>query len=386
LRWPSPFILCDENFSSELKVALTSGDIGWYNKTEILYNLASQISKFTDNPNASQRKDVARALIDKFPKLKSSFGDGTHEWCIRIYDRMREFRRQKRKSVPHDNFTNTKLKKNTPKVAKKSRGEINWAPLPPDGEDAISIAANEEWLRNESKKNISIQNKQAIVEKMELCFANRRKVLNDSVIRIEDIKNLYPFLFSVDGLVKEFSLLMAFDIDNCVLSELNNLAPKLLKLADQKSKKMPPEMLTFLNEFKQINVNDFHINNSLIIGILLLPFFLAENGDLLYKMYPAETSVEDVGCGPTTPHVVVIGSPFSSSLVFIVAEGNIVFEAFEFLQSIISLVALYYCCNIQYPDKGKHMFRFIDIELLKLKGNSIPPRKVLTLIDKLNKI
>lgn len=389
LPWPSPFILADEHFSSELKEILGNGDIGWYHKSEILHSIAVQISKFTDYPNSVQRKEVANSLVGKYPSLKSSIGDGTHEWCIRIYDKMREVRRQKRKAQASDNShaKNTKFCKKSGKVARRSRGEINWQPLPPDGEDSISIAANEEWLRKESTKHVSAQNRQAISEKMELCFANRRKILNNSLMTIEDIKKLYPFLFTVHGLVKEFNLLMALNIDHTMLSELQSLSPKLLKLAEQKKKNMSPETSSLLTDFEQTNANECHVNNSLIIGILLLPFFLSENKDLLFRIYPSETSAEEIVVdGPITPHVVVIGSPFTSSLVYLVAEGQIVLEAVEFLQAIISLIALYYCCNIQYPNKGKQIFRFIEIQLLKLQGNSVPPRRVLTLIEKLKKM
>lgn len=118
--------------------------------------------------------------------------------------------------------------------------------------------------------------------------------------------------------------------------------------------------------------------------ILSLPFLFSETCNSVYKIYPEVTSADEI-VGVTTPHVAVIGSPFTSCIVFVVAEGEKVIECSEFVQAVIACMALYYCCNVQYPIEAKCTFIFIQIQLLKLHHYGKFPRKVITFVDKLKK-
>ena len=59
---------------------------------------------------------------------------------------------------------------------------------------------------------------------MELCFANRRKIINNNDKTITELKSLYPFLFSTHGIFKEFQLLMAININETLMKELGKNA------------------------------------------------------------------------------------------------------------------------------------------------------------------
>lgn len=156
----------------------------------------------------------------------------------------------------------------------------------------------------------------------------------------------------------------------------------MLKVAEEKKKKNGLHDL--LNIYYNLPVKQ--VNDNLIACILILPQLLSEKSEILYSIYQIGTSLDQVKLGLKTPHVAVIECPFRSSLVFIVAEDEILIEGVEFLQSIISTISLYYCCNIKYPLKGGGTYTFVDLKFLKLKHGGIVPRKVVTLCEKLKKL
>lgn len=174
---------------------------------------------------------------------------------------------------------------------------------------------------------------------------------------------------------------MAIDIDKTILSELNEIAPYFLKISEERKKKK--YLLDILKTYNSLP--EKHINDKLVACLLILPLLISDKPEMLYNVYPTETSIEKIKLGPTTPHIAVIGSPYRSSLVFIVAENEILIEGVEFVQSVISTLSLYYCCNIKYPVKGSGTYTFIELKLLKLKHGGVIPRKVVTLCEKLNK-
>lgn len=177
-----------------------------------------------------------------FPKLNSCIGEGWHAWSNRIYDKMREVRRKKKLStigmkrkISNDGI-DADPKSSMPQKF-RNRGEINWAPDAPEGEDSISLKAHREWLQKEFKNDSSVWNKQLIKEKMELTFSDRRALINCNNKSLSSLKEFYPFLFTCRGIIEEFSLLMAIDIDKTILSELNEIASHILKISEEKKKK-----------------------------------------------------------------------------------------------------------------------------------------------------
>ena len=141
-----------------MKASLETGDLNWSHKTELLLYLSDEIVKYTANPNSNERKQVAIALIEKYPALKSSIGDGTHAWCTRLYDKLRKYRRQKRK-------INTALQpRQLEGVLKQVKRKLQLIAMP-EGEDKLSIKAHEEWLLKQYQKSSGDINKKLLIIK-----------------------------------------------------------------------------------------------------------------------------------------------------------------------------------------------------------------------------
>ena len=72
--------------------------------------------------------------------------------------------------------------------------------------------------------------------------------------------------------------------------------------------------------------------------------------------------------GSTVAPVLVAGGTYGSiSPLYVAAEGSIVLALTNtnLINGLVSLIASYYVFNIQYPNKGKNIFAFLEAVLLK---------------------
>lgn len=235
LPWPEEISIPEEKFSSLLKEGLKTGTLSWDQRHELMNHLSSLIVPFTDYPTLQQRNQVAKIVVDKFPQIKSTIGEGYHGLSTSIYDKMREIRRKKR----CNNKSFTIMSTQTPKRSKIQnlckRGAINWSPPPPEGEDDLSMRCHKEWLKKEWSKMKCTQDFTMINEKMELCFSYRRSEINSN-ISFKILKAEYPFMFTFEGILKEFQMLMQIDIDKFFLTETNNIAQYVIQAVEREKK------------------------------------------------------------------------------------------------------------------------------------------------------
>ena len=119
-----------------------------------------------------------------------------------------------------------------------------------------------------------------------------------------------------------------------------------------------------------------NINNKVIRTILLIPEILGEKSDFLYKTFPLETSMQDFSDTHVTPHLCVVGEPFSTSEVYIVAEKKNLIECCDFIEGIITLIGLYFVANIEYPKEAMATFKFFQSYILKLQCKSLPGKLI----------
>ena len=75
---------------------------------------------------------------------------------------------------------------------KVKRGDLNWEPHFPEGEDETTISLHKQFLKAECLKRLPDKGKMA--RRMLVTFADRRKMVNEKR-PIRDIKEEYPALF-----------------------------------------------------------------------------------------------------------------------------------------------------------------------------------------------
>jgi hypothetical protein len=72
------------------------------------------------------------------------------------------------------------------------RGELNWDPHFPEGEDEASMKQHKEFLKTEWKRRTKDEDK--ISQRMLVTFPDRRRMVNE-VKSIKEIRDEYPAFF-----------------------------------------------------------------------------------------------------------------------------------------------------------------------------------------------
>lgn len=97
-----------------------------------------------------------------------------------------------------------------------------------------------------------------------------------------------------------------------------------------------------------------------------------------------QAAIDNIVGKSTFPMLVCEGSPYSSSLINIVGETEVLVEAEEFLTASAALFSMYYTCDVEYPKALDSTYKFIQNTILKLPGGKIPV-KIISLSDVLLK-
>mgnify|MGYP002803877319 CR=1 FL=1 len=118
-------------------------------------------------------------------------------WVAQLYEK---FRNERRRLQENPEVKAQKLKRpasvagGAPMTLSKKvkRGDLNWEPPFPQGEDETTINLHKEFLKTEFLKRSPDKGKMA--RRMLLTFADRRKMINEKKT-IKEIKEEYPALF-----------------------------------------------------------------------------------------------------------------------------------------------------------------------------------------------
>ena len=218
---------------------------------------------------------------------------------------------------------------------------------------------------------------------MSSCFSLRRKEINNGVC-LRYLKKEYPFLFSLEFLLKESKLLTLTNFKNVFLINATQMAHNFLKIIQER--KYSEEIADILLRLKSIPSELRRPNDEVVACLLILPYMFSASSRFVYRLYGESTSIPDFFQeGSIYPDVVVIGDPFRSPRIYVVAEGEIMILCSEFIEAIIACMAIYCCCNIKYPDEANDAYLFIQTQFLNLKHHGKLPRRIITLAEKVKK-
>lgn len=394
--WPTDFIINFDKCSNELKKQMSKGmsHLNWQNRHELLNILAEEISQYTLHPDIKQRKQVAAQLIKMYPALKSSIGDGLNGWAERIYAKMKDYRLKL--GTPESKAVRKKKEKKDASESIKvpHRGETNFLPssvIPSDDENSMIS-----WMKEESKKPNSDQDKKKIEQYLLSTFPVRRQNLTKDIMPLKEIKEKYPLLFTADNLIKEFKLLQDTDIQELIVN-LKEIADKIIFEAGKKYKtkdivepvtslqKKRASALEIKNKIISFyeEVNKFEMENTLLCAFLLLPIVLHDDSSKLYRFIMTDSTIENVAADTSAPIIIFVGNPFESTELYICGENEILVNNInDGITAITALFCIYYVCNIEYPPSCLSTYLFLQNYLLKLHyGKKLPP-KLINLIEK----
>ena len=190
----------DNTFSSHGSLTSLTKQV----KSKILDRLASQVYAMNPYPDRKQLTEVAAALVKAHPGVGDKVSpQGCEVWVNSLTYKMGAYRSTMRK------YGSKELKLNSDRrsfhhnlnpealppakaIKKARRGEVNWQPDYPDGEDDTSMENHRQTMISEMKH--ARPNCQLLSRLMALTYARRRMDVN-AQMSVETVKDSWPALF-----------------------------------------------------------------------------------------------------------------------------------------------------------------------------------------------
>ena len=314
-------------------------------------------------PTVIQRDIVARELIRKYPALKINIGEGHEGWSVKIFDKIKNDLKKK-KQFQHKR----KLCDSSKNLLEYPAKNIKHLPVTDISDEKRKLIENEkETMFQEMSKPPSNRYSAIIEQALKKTFNDRRRLI-ESNIPLGELKKEYPALFTVTGMYYDFKVAYNIDLQKTFLNNLASCSPGIIKYAHKKK----------INDLLTTEEDDNNINYRIIQVALILPLIFEEKPDYIYKKYPVEATLDNLQDVPVTPHLSIIGDPFTSSEVYVVAENITLIDCSNFIEGISILLGLYFVANIAYPKEAIFTYKFLEYYILKFPCKKIP-RKLLTL-------
>lgn len=210
-KWPDMFV--SPVFSYAVEVALQRGNSEFMrngktltlrreHKMNILTTMAHEIYKYKAYPNDKELSRAAEALVKKHPCLRDPGSKmGYQSWKHSLKFKMGNYRAKLRRVGLEEVTINAgKRSKQRPdsqaahcNIKQARRGEVNFLPNLPPGEDADSLVDKRTVLIKEMRKDKI--NMALIDHNMDKTFALRRQDIVMSSSQIDDFQKRWPALF-----------------------------------------------------------------------------------------------------------------------------------------------------------------------------------------------
>ena len=190
----------NERYAQDRSVTLLKKGI----KSKILDRLADQIYKMTAYADQDQLKEVAEALCKVYPGISDKVSTkGCQMWLNSITYKMAAYRQVMRKLGRLDVEINGNRRCITTQrnmsalppakgIKKARRGEVNWQPDLPDGEDETSLEQHRMSMITEMKK--ARPDATMLSKLMVFTYAQRRLDIN-SQVPVSALQERWPALF-----------------------------------------------------------------------------------------------------------------------------------------------------------------------------------------------
>lgn len=358
-------------------------NLDYKSKSEILNVLGDDIYKIKTYPTAKQLQEVAVALIETYHHLRENLGSGYDGWKISLTNKMKKMRQDFKETEEVKQNKATKRGRENKLVgpgknAKRPlKGEVNWAPEIPQGEDDVSLERHRDFMTKEMKKLSHIRNENKIRAAMDATYAARRIFINGNP-SLAEVQEIYPALFTTTEITAEYSRLMpGHNINHIMTSRLLTLGiPIISHLEKMKAAKKCAKFVAYSAEMNR-RIKDQDEREKLLsyatMAAVFLPLLFSEDRELVQLVQEhAEGRIQTLAQSSVHPQMLVAGDIFDTELVNIAAEGHVLFECSEVTEGLICLFALYYVGNIEYPTKCRKTCAFVQHALMNVTVGQLP--------------
>ncbi|KAL6481140.1 hypothetical protein MHYP_G00092200 [Metynnis hypsauchen] len=395
--WPREFQIPVFSYDTELQLEkgnavyrsdMTRLTLSSKTKSDILEKLAEEIFKYKAYPTDADFSDVAEALIKKHPCLSEPGSyNRCYGWKQRLKTKMGNYRTQL-KGIGCSELIANSLKSKAPedalpakKVKRPRRGEANHIPDIPAGETIDKLENERLSLLSEVKKR---NNRSVIREKMAKTFSLRRKEIVEKEPKIEELKERWPALFTMDEINNEFLRITTVPLQPRFLASLDKHHSKLIDIIRNKGgvvREKTQKILKVLDQSLEVNLKRECLLKCLTV-------YLGEDVDSLIKEYlvaqKEEAETELKRCAMAVFVIREDEDPLQPAHdIGIGIEGvEVLNELPSVAHACAMLFGLIYAVNLSYPGELKYTFDalqkiFIEIEPKKMT------RKVCSLSAKL---
>ncbi|KAK9535960.1 hypothetical protein VZT92_005789 [Zoarces viviparus] len=349
-------------------------------KTDILDTLADSMSKISAYPERHHYESVAKALVEKHPSLKEpGSGKGWYSWFHSLKFKLGNYR-QKLAAAGCPEVVINKRKGADAKgkrVKKSKKGEVNYCPDPPEGQDSENVEEKRKMLEVEMLKKDP--DHQLVEHLMIATFSQRRKDIIGDQPLVAEVLSRWPALFLERQIRAEFKRVVTTDLLECFLDGLDGLVPRLLvvyKAATMSGKRQA--LKDILNCLEKDDTNE----RRRTAALLGLPHYLSEDPSDVIRMCDAHGETLDAAMkgmqvglligyeGPERD--AVPGEVFNVAVV--VEETIVLHEMKDVPCSFAMLMGIIYSMNLEYPQAMKYSFEFLQRVVMKIKPEQASAR------------
>ena len=296
-KWPTKYVLPTNRFSTNLTLYLNNKKpLTWAMRKELKDHIVNDMQQYGGlTPPRQHLEGAARAIISDYPYLTEEIGNGYSGWLASMRERFKGLRGEAECDVlavklTKKNKSNDNNNEQEMKIKKPKKGEINWQPNFPEGEDDASIARHKTYMKKESAKDSRYQNKESIELKMQATYAARRTFIN-SQCTVQELLNEYPCLFTPSQFKLEFLRLMDTNLEKLFTENLLKVTPRILELAKSKKKKNEDVLTSLVQAKSRAGPDEPLLYLDSIAALQLLPHLLNDNTDLVMKVYEVRTYI-----------------------------------------------------------------------------------------------
>ncbi|KAK7919333.1 hypothetical protein WMY93_010617 [Mugilogobius chulae] len=292
--WPREFPIPKFSYDTELQLEKGNAEYranktrfehSTKTKSDILEKVAEEIFKFKAYPTDADYSEVAEALIKKHPCLSEPGSyNGCYGWKQRLKTKMGNYRTQLKGTGCSELLVNS-LKSKTPEdalpaknVKRPRRGEANHIPDLPTGETQEKLENERLSLLTDIKKR---DNRAVIKDKMAKTFSLRRREIVEKELGVEELRERWPALFTVDEINAEFLRITTVPLQTRFLASLDKHYSKLIELIRRKGgviREKTQEILKVLDLSLEAN-----IKRECLLKCLIL--YLGEDPNQMIKEY-----------------------------------------------------------------------------------------------------
>ncbi|XP_071837197.1 uncharacterized protein [Apostichopus japonicus] len=327
------------------------------------------------------KRRIAKQLITKYPYLRERIGSGYDTWTAALNNKLKSLR-MKDSSL---SLKNVPLKRKESILQKDvfkrpCKGELNFLPVIPSTEDDTSLKRHKETMKKEMSKKRA-KNLILIEKLMDKTYPQRRAYLTNKPL-VKDLLQEYPALLLTEEISNEMTRLVNIDCTKKV-SKFPRLAKSITLLGRcyLKSVKSGPKH----DKIKEIlHRCDRNIRSSEVdrreeqnkAGLQLLPLLLRENEEDFVSYTNTSNEFQKIAESVSTPTVII-----SESTCAIAAESQVLKEG-DSVDSLIHLISMFYCVNIEYPRSCNCTLTYVQKEIFEITDNKKVPAKLITFVTK----